>query len=186
MKVLFFLSMTCCFSLAFGQSIKLLVPVGSIAYLPGSAKDKIVLLPLLKDSPGDSNSMVNAKCSGNSINFLQMTDTAKTMTSQGLYRYYMQKHKTNNIVGFVLLGSGCVIAFIGLKNNLEQLLSQHNDGPGVIITGGAIAMLSIPFLIAGANNKRKAYLSLKTTSAPVTVMNQGSLNYTAVDLKVQF
>ena len=92
----------------------------------------------------------------------QKRDESVSMSSQELHDFYMKKHKTNNIIGFVMLASGIGMTIGGLATNVSSWgESNKNNGLGLAYFGAATTLLSIPVFISAGNNKRKANLALK-------------------------
>jgi hypothetical protein len=116
----------------------------------------------------------------------QKIDTTMNKTPQVLYNMYMQKHKSNKTVGWVLFGSGLGMAAIGMtifgKQDFE---ATTNKGITLAFAGGISMLGSIPFFISAGNNKRKAKLALKT--GPVIIGNKNPIqsNYFALGITFQ-
>lgn len=122
----------------------------------------------------------------------QKIDTSNNKSPRVMYDFYMQKHKTNTITGWTLLGSGVVMFTIGGKlfaDNGFGIFSSNNKsdvGAGIMLAGVVTGLASIPFLISARNNKMKADLSLKTGSVALGDRSPGNFNYAAISLKIKF
>ncbi len=159
-------------------------------YLTGS-EDSYILIPRTKlvilsnQNAEMAGNALNGYCLNSPLNLAQLADTTKVKTPKEMYNFYMQKRKTNYIAGFILLGSGTALFSIGLIDELNHILSNDERAGVLIITGGVIALTSIPFLIAGRSNKRKAYLSLRRDAASMGSKSPGSFSYAALSFKLQ-
>jgi hypothetical protein len=122
----------------------------------------------------------------------QKSDTAANGSTRASYDFYMQKHKTNNTIGWLLLGSGVTMASVGVgigANNVKYILTPGNNshrGEAVAFTGSLMALVSIPFFISAAGSRRKAYLSLKKEKVSIGEKGPAKFNYPAIALKVKF
>ena len=114
----------------------------------------------------------------------QKNDTSKITSSTKRYNLYMQRHKTFNTVGWVLLapGAGMVVGgLIGVSNT--DFFSDANSTSFAISSVGVLMMLgSIPCFILSGSNARKAALELKTSMVP----GPGGYNFASVGLKFSF
>jgi hypothetical protein len=109
------------------------------------------------------------------------------MTSQELHDLYMNKHKTNNIIGGIMLVSGIGMTLGGLVTNASSWGEENkNNGLGFVYFGAATTLLSIPFFISAGNNKRKAKLALKGESVATRFKPIGKSRIPALVLSVQF
>src|SRR4051812_1179356 len=88
----------------------------------------------------------------------QVLDTSRH-ASGDLYKKYKKRHTIYNTVGWVMLGSGIIIArasYLAYANNGFNGVWGQED----LFTFGAVtAVASIPFFIFAGTNKRKAKLA---------------------------
>lgn len=122
----------------------------------------------------------------------QKSDTATNGSAQAGYDFYMQKHKTNNTIGWLLLGSGVTVASVGVgigANNIKYVFTPGYDshkGEVIAFTASLMALASIPFFISAGGSKRKAYLSLKKEKISIGEKGPTKFNYPAIALKIKF
>jgi hypothetical protein len=116
----------------------------------------------------------------------QKIDTTMNKTPQVLYNMYMQKHKSNKTIGWILFGSGLGMAGIGMtifgKQDFE---ASTNKGITLAFAGGISMLGSIPFFISAGNNKRKAKLALKTEPVIIGSKKRLESNYFAFAIILQ-
>lgn len=86
----------------------------------------------------------------------QEIDTHLDQPALQSYDMYMQKHKTNKTIAWVMLGSGLIMMTSGINTALDHILSDGNEGETLILTGIGTSFMSIPFFSAAKRNKRKA------------------------------
>jgi hypothetical protein len=117
----------------------------------------------------------------------QKSDKSISTSPIGLHDLYMKKHKTNNTVGWIMLGSGIGMTLGGFATNVSTGWGEGNKNNGLWLSylGGATTLASIPFFISAGSNKRKAKLALKGES--VTIRNKLLVksNYPAIALIIQ-
>jgi hypothetical protein len=93
--------------------------------------------------------------------FSQVKDTA---SARILKEDYLQKSKRQKTTGLVLLGIGAAFTITGvviINNNNDNVLDPDQlagagAGAGVFLIGAVSTIVSIPFLISSASNKKKA------------------------------
>jgi hypothetical protein len=114
----------------------------------------------------------------------QKRDTTTLSSSTKGYDFYMQRHKTFNTIGWVLLAPGAVMAVAGVATTSSNNFFSTASSTGLFLGGlGSVMMLgSIPCFIISGNNARKAALELKTSNIP----GPGGFNYAAISLKISF
>jgi len=105
----------------------------------------------------------------------QVTDTTKAANKES-YKFYLQKRKTNNIIGFVLLGAGIIMTVSGLAESGPFFSDNPHRGEALSIAGAVTTLSSIPFFIMASKNKRKAKLALKEASITLNNTNIGFNN----------
>jgi hypothetical protein len=118
----------------------------------------------------------------------QKADTSVSFLSNPKYDRYMQRHKTFNTVGWVLMAPGAALFIIG-----EVELSSGGGIIGLVLNSGAakngadlasagiiMVLGSIPFFIIAKSNARKASLQLKSGNVPGAY----KFNYIGLALKV--
>ena len=104
--------------------------------------------------------------------FCQIIEKPETNEAQQeSYNFYMSKKKSNENVGWILLGTGAAVFTAGLLAETESDPDTIGEavaaGLGnelknaVMIGGGVIAASSIPFFIIASNHKNRATLALK-------------------------
>ena len=110
----------------------------------------------------------------------QKSDTASTQR----YNLYMQRHKTFNTVGWVLVVPGAIMVaggMVSLSNN--GIFSDSANTSAAFASIGTLMMLgSIPCFILSGSNARKAALELKTSM----VQGPRGVNYALVGIKFSF
>ncbi len=122
----------------------------------------------------------------------QKSDTAANESARTGYDFYMQKHKTNNTIGWLLLGSGVTMASVGFgigANNMKYSFTpgyNNHKGDAVAFTGSLMALVSIPFFISAGGSRRKAFLSLKKEKISIGEKGPAKFNYPAIALKIKF
>lgn|SRR5665811_903690 len=116
----------------------------------------------------------------------QKIDTSRSTSPQALHDMYTQKRKTNNTVGWIMLGSGIGMAIGGSAIILSGGLFNYNiNGLWLYDLGGATTLVSIPFFISAGSNKRKAKLALKGESVTIGNKILVKSNYSALALTIQ-
>lgn len=97
----------------------------------------------------------NFHLSGNPSHFLHDSTVAKNV--------YLEKAKSQNTIGWVMLGGGAVMTLVGgimFSNNFDVLGDGDDasaDAGAILFLGGiACSLGSIPLFIVSAHNKRKA------------------------------
>jgi len=122
----------------------------------------------------------------------QKVNTSVSNPPQTKYEYYMQKHKTNNTIAWLLLVPGVTMATIGVTvgvDNVKNVFTSGYDshkGEAVAYTGGLMALVSIPLFISANGNKRKALLSLKKEKLSIGERGPGKFTYPAIAIKIKF
>jgi hypothetical protein len=103
------------------------------------------------------------------------------------YNYFMKKRNTNNTIGWVCLGTGIGMGFIGFFQFVGANITPNtnSDKKGTLfLAGNVVALVSIPFFITAHNNKQKASLALKGES--VTFNNRmHNTSYTALAIIIK-
>ena len=111
--------------------------------------------------------------------------------------YYLQKSKNQKTTGWIMFGSGALMAVVGGigfgSGMSDDLLSDSSnsstDTYGFIMLGGiATSLGSIPFFIGSAKNARKAAtLTLNYKPSLQPQQNAVALNYQpSLSLKINF
>ena len=98
----------------------------------------------------------------------QKLDTAD-MSVQERYDFHIQKKKTNNLIGWIALGSGvAMVAGSVLGGGADYVLDSINPNKEenevvewLLVGGSVVAVASIPFFIASGKHKRKARIQLQ-------------------------
>jgi hypothetical protein len=122
----------------------------------------------------------------------QKSDTAANGSAQASYDFYMQRHKTNNTIGWLLLGSGVTMTTVGAAigtNNIKYILTpgyNSHKGEAVAFAGGLMALVSIPFFISAGGSRRKAYLSLKKEKVSIGERGPAKVTFAAISFKIKF
>ena len=119
----------------------------------------------------------------------QKTEPSTNISSRTLYDNYIQKRKTFNTAGWVLLGAGAGM-LIGGGSMYGSYANQGFNGPSptsadaLIIAGGTAALASIPLFILANKNKTKANLALKGESIAFGNKSLATFNYYALALRI--
>lgn len=116
----------------------------------------------------------------------QEIDNSFNKTPQEMHDMFMKKHKTNKLVGWIMVGSGVVMIVSGLGINLSEGWGEgnQNKGLGLSYLGGAITLTSIPFFISAGSNKRKARLALKGGTVGIGMFDK--TNHLSVSITIPF
>jgi len=118
-------------------------------------------------------------------------------TNQAISKdYYLKKSKTQKTIAWVMLSVGAATSITGLiieesevnKDPVNYFLDDKTGGAGtvMIITGGGIALGSIPLFIISSKNKNKA-AEISFINQRMLVPQQNSFAYKlqpAVSLKI--
>lgn len=106
--------------------------------------------------------------------WLPMSNAQTTEGSES-YEIFIQKKRTNNTWGWVMLGAGSAMVLTGAMINLEDGIldddaTNNSKGLWLSYLGGATTLASIPLFIAAGKNRKRAELALKQNmvSAPFT------------------
>ena len=117
----------------------------------------------------------------------QVSDTSHNASSD-LYKKYIKKNRINKTVGWILLGSGLIIAggsYLAYANNGFNGVWEQED---LFNVGLVTAAVSIPCFIFAGINKRKAKLVLKGESIAFGKLMPGAqfnnTYYAAVSLRI--
>lgn len=73
-----------------------------------------------------------------------------------MYQHYMKKSKNNRTIGYIMLGTGAVLATWGGIVASENLFADENSGIFRFAIGSMAVIASIPILISAGNNKKQA------------------------------
>jgi hypothetical protein len=91
----------------------------------------------------------------------------ENITAQELYDFHIEKKKTNNLVGWITLGSGTAMFIAGLSQGTDYVIDtfdptkeENKSVEWLMIGGGAVMLASIPFFIASGKHKKKAQIQL--------------------------
>ena len=116
----------------------------------------------------------------------QEIDNSSNKTPQEMHDMFMKKHKTNKLVGWIMVGSGVVMIVSGIGINLSEGWGEgnQNKGLGLSYLGGAITLTSIPFFISAGSNKRKARLALKGGTVGIGMFDK--TNHLSVSITIPF
>tara|TARA_R110002073_G_scaffold72537_1_gene177241 strand:+ start:220879 stop:221292 length:414 start_codon:yes stop_codon:yes gene_type:complete len=117
----------------------------------------------------------------------QQNTQASKQSSQDVYTAYMKKHKTNRTAGWITLGSGVAMIVGGYAINtgdgiIDNDTTNNNKGLWLSYFGAATTLASIPLFIASGNNKRKAKIELKNSTAGIT----NKSNYNSMAFTITF
>lgn len=116
----------------------------------------------------------------------QKNNTSMSTSPQALHDMYMQKRKTNNTVGWIMLGSGIGMTTGGIAINLSGgIFNNNSKGLWLFYLGRATTLASIPFFISAGSNKRKAKLALKGESVTIGNKTLYKSNYTTLAFTIQ-
>lgn len=99
-----------------------------------------------------------------SVIMSQTLDPSVNHSSNTLYKTYMKQRATYNTIGWVLLGSGIIIAAASYGSYANNGFNGAWGQEGLFELGGVATIASIPFFIVAGKNKRKAKLALKGES----------------------
>ena len=88
--------------------------------------------------------------------------------------YYLDKSKHQKTTGLVFLGVGATMAVAGIlvgnnegKSSSEMYGANFDAGAGLLITGIAAGLGSIPFFVSSSNNAGKAAAMVEFHPQPV-------------------
>lgn len=118
----------------------------------------------------------------------QITDSVSTETNQEMYDYLMTKHKKQNKVGLILLGSGLAATGVGIviASQDDTLGSEWAAGSLLYFTGVLTTISSIPVLIIAGSNKRKAQIYAQIGQQRMIDLNFPNSKLVTVGVKIQF
>lgn len=115
------------------------------------------------------------------ILFIAAQSFSQTPTYSNLSKdYYLQKSKTQNKIGLIVLCTGLAIAAAG---GIVYIIHEHNKdgwldfdftGAYIAAAGGAVSLASIPFFISASKNKKQA-ASLTLNNTPIPLLKQNGL-----------
>ena len=108
--------------------------------------------------------------------------TQVSLANEQQYNFHIEKKKSNNLAGWIVLGSGVAMVFAGLGINMKDGIvdgdsTNNNQGLWLSYLGGATTLVSIPLFLAGGKHKRKANLIINNNKLSFT-----GLNYTSMSL----
>lgn len=111
-----------------------------------------------------------------------------TLTVKKSHSYYMQKRKTNNEIGWICLGSGLTLGFVGLLAEIGSAFNHESGSKGnaIAVAGEIIAIGSIPFFISAHHNKKKASLYVTRGTFKINDVAFPHKNITSVSLVIKF
>ena len=98
---------------------------------------------------------------------LQLQSAAQ---NDSLSQRYLEKSRNKKAGGFVLLGVGLVVSTISISTNGAKMMASSMDGgnggsgAGGLVVGIVCIAASIPLFISSGVNKRKAAISLSSSS----------------------
>jgi hypothetical protein len=101
----------------------------------------------------------------------------------------MEKHKTNNSIGWLLLAPGTTMFAVGGIINATHsdnifTAGLNSKGAKVGLAGSLMALTSIPFFISAGNNRKMAFLSLKKEKLSLLEKGPGKFSYPAIAVKI--
>ena len=118
----------------------------------------------------------------------QVSEPTPEPSQEKTYGYYIQKHHSQRVTGWVLLGTGVGMAIAG-----TAMVSQQNDlngtedvGTFLLITGGATTIASIPVLISSGKNKKKANAIMEAGKVGINGASVNQPRYVSVGLRMEF
>lgn len=85
--------------------------------------------------------------------------------------YYLQKTKTQNTVGWILLGAGTTAIVAGIISGTKKDDDLADVGVGVVavVSGVVVDLVSIPFFISAAKNKKRAATAVAFHMQPMNL-----------------
>ena len=116
----------------------------------------------------------------------QVIEPQPEKTPQDLHDMYIKKQRTNEIAGWICLGSGVGMMIGGLSTAMNHLFSDGNEGSGLILAGIGFSLVSVPLFISAGSNKRKARMSLQGSTVSVINLNFEKTKYMSVAVKIYF
>lgn len=116
----------------------------------------------------------------------QKIDTPTDQKPLQSHEVYIQKHKTNKTVAWVLLGSGVTMTVVGWDNYQEGFLTNDNNGERLSITGFLMSLASIPFFRAAKKNKKKARWAEQKAKIIVGSSTFENQRYMAISYTIEF
>lgn len=118
----------------------------------------------------------------------QVSEPTPEPSQEKTYGYYIQKHHSQKVTGWVLLGTGVGMAIAG-----TAMVSQQSDKNGtedvgtfLLVTGGATAIASIPVLISSGKNKKKATAIMEAGKVGIKGAAVNQPRYVSVGLRMEF
>ncbi len=96
-----------------------------------------------------------------SLTLLLVVLNSFSQTSAPTKDYYLKKSKTQKTVGWIMLVGGVTLFTVGLISGTKKLVQDPLNAKAqgqafLVISGIGISLGSIPFLVSGKNNARKA------------------------------
>ena len=117
----------------------------------------------------------------------QVMETSLEQPQQYKYDFYMEKHKKMKKTGLILLGAGGGAMLTGvIIGATSDSWSGVGSGALLFTAGLGSAIASIPVLIIGNSNKRKATLILETGNVGIKGLPKYQSSYAAVGFKISF
>ena len=118
--------------------------------------------------------------------YAQVNEKENNFTDNSQYDFHIKKKKSNNLAGWIVLGSGAVMIVAGLGINtsggiIDNDTTNNNKGLWLSYLGGATTLVSIPLFLSGGKHKRKANALLKNSNIAF-----GNINYTSLSLTFNF
>ena len=124
-----------------------------------------------------------------SVQFLngQKNDSSAKISRLQLHDTYIQKHKTNKTVAWIMLGLGVGAAATGAYIDFREHVNSTYNGTGkpIFYLGAATALASIPIFIAAGQNKRKAKLTLKEEAVSIRSKSLPNSHFTAIAFTIR-
>lgn len=117
------------------------------------------------------------------------TENQKPLSDYELSRLYMKKSRDQKTAGWIFLGSGITMNFIGtFLVPTENEKGAKVEGPGtsaaLFLVGSVSALMSIPMFISGANNKLKAELILSERNIPLSFEKGRNISLNSVGIGI--
>jgi len=118
-----------------------------------------------------------------SLSFSQIAETESKQTAKEGYDFHISKKKSNTAAAFITLGGGLAMIAGGAAINLNKcLLSDCQDGMGLVYSGIGVGLSSIYFFNRASNHKKLAKIQLHNG----TVGLNNEFKYSGVSVVLTF
>lgn len=117
------------------------------------------------------------------------TENQKPLSDIELSRLYMKKSRDQKTAGWIFLGSGITLNFIGTflvpaENEKEAKVERPGTSAALFLVGSVSALMSIPLFISGANNKVKAEFILSERNIPLSFEKGRNISLNSIGIGI--